>query len=357
MQLDYSILIKPASFNCNMRCRCCFYLQREEMFGSGTHRMSEETLEKMTADYLSVPMKYHRFYWQGGEPTLMGLQFFRKAVSLQRKCCNCLNYLQTNGTLLDEEWAKFLKDNRFKVGISLDGPEAIHNASRVYADGRGTYSDVMRAIELLKKHGVDFSVLTLVSSANQDYPLEVYEHLKQHELFEQQYIECVEHDADGKLLPISVSPDKWGSFLCSIFDRWFAADLQSVRINVFDSVAEKLVNGNYSSRCTFNCNCCNYLVIEHNGSAFPCDFFVDNQHLLGNAVKDGLKKLFKSNEYHRWGKEKASLSPKCTSCRWMPICIGDCQKNRLNGHSLLCKGWDAFFSHTIERFEYLCGNH
>ncbi len=355
MNESFSLLLKPASFDCNLRCRYCFYLPKEELFGSGVHRMDRETLEAVTRSYLAMPMASHTFGWQGGEPTLAGVEFFREAVRLQREHAaggSVANALQTNGTLLDDEWGKFLRENRFLVGISIDGPAELHDRFRIRADGGGSHAGVMRGLGVLKRHGVEFNALTLVSAANQDRPVEVYRYLKELGVNFHQYIECVEFDRDGKRRPFALSPGRWGEFLCRIFDEWYPADTRTVSIRLFDSILSRLATG-VPTICPMSGNCCSYLVVEHDGGVYPCDFHVRPEYRLGNIRETGFAELRALPRYRGWGAVKDPHSAKCSACRWLPLCMGDCPKNRSAGESALCGDWQLFYSHTIERFERL----
>lgn len=357
MNETFSLLLKPASFDCNLRCRYCFYLPKEELFGPGVHRMDFGTLEAVTRSYLALPMKRHTFGWQGGEPTLMGVDFFREAVKLQKRysvggCRRIENALQTNGILLDDEYCKFLHENRFLVGISIDGPENLHDRFRRHADGRGSHREVMRGVELLKRHWVEFNALTLVSAANQDHPVEIYRYLKSLGIRFHQYIECVEFDGEGKRQPFALSPGKWGEFLCRLFDEWYRFDTRTVSIRLFDSILSRLVTG-IPTICPMGGNCCNYLVVEHDGNVYPCDFHVFPELRLGNIHESGFAELRELPRYRSWGMIKDPHSEKCSSCRWLPLCMGDCPKNRTKAGSTLCEDWQLFYTHTIERFESL----
>ena len=357
MNGQFSLLVKPASYNCNLRCAYCFYLSKESMFGSGALRMPRDTLRTLTRKYLACPMADHSFGWQGGEPTLMGLDFFREAVRLQREFLPdrfTSNSLQTNGTLLDDEWAVFLKENRFLTGISIDGPRELHDRFRRDSSGAGTHERVLRGRAALENAGAEYNVLTLVSAANQDYPAEVYEYLKSLGVRYHQYIECVEFDAAGKRAPFALGPGKWGEFLCGIFDAWYPKDVGKVSVRLFDSVVSRLVSG-VPTMCSMGADCRHYLVVEHNGDIFPCDFFVRSDLRLGNILKDDFEQLRGSAGYRDWGGIKRPQTPECFGCAWYALCAGDCPKNRCGGMSALCEDWKIFYSHTIERFERLAG--
>ncbi len=353
----FSLLLKPASFDCNLRCKYCFYLEKESYFGNQTHRMSVATLEALTRSFLATPMPQHYFGWQGGEPTLMGLEFFHHAVRLQKKYnqgSTLLNALQTNGVLLNEQWAKFLHKNSFLVGVSIDGPKNIHNRFRKFINDKGSYDAVHEAVTVLKKHQVDFNSLTLVSTANQNSPIEVYEHLKSLGSTYHQYIECIEFKANGERQEFAIGAGKWGEFLCQIFDHWYKYDTSTVSIRLFDSILSRLIYG-HPTICSMSGNCCNYLVVEHNGDVFPCDFNVREELILGNVNSSELSTLFNLPKYTCWGELKEPQNSGCFECRYLALCMGDCPKNRFTPSkpSDLCDDWKIFYSHTIERFEAL----
>ena len=254
----FSLLIKPSSWDCNLRCRYCFYLGKRSIYNESAPRMSARTLQNMIQKFMDMEMPVHSFGWQGGEPTLMGLDFFRRAVAFQqqfgRPGQSISNGLQTNGTLLDDEWGKFLRRYNFLVGISIDGPEELHNRGRTFIDGHGSHAEVMRGMETLRRNQVDFNVLTLVSGFNQEHPLDIYRYLKDQGINYHQYIECVEFDQAGKLLPFAVTPGRWGEFLCKIFDEWFKNDTRKISVRLFDSILVRLVDG-YANVCAMGTDC------------------------------------------------------------------------------------------------------
>lgn len=360
MNKNFSLLIKPASFSCNLRCTYCFYLKKSEIFGSGLLRMDDDTLSTMIRKFMELRMPVSTFGWQGGEPTLMGVDFFRRTVQLQREFALkdqiITNALQTNGTLLNDEWGAFLHQNRFLVGISVDGPPEIHNINRLRGDGIGSHAEVMRGMDILKNHQVEFNVLTLVSSANQDHPVEIYHYLKSLGINFHQYIECIEFDQEEKLKPCSVDPLKWGQFLCSIFDEWYKTDTRTVSVRLFDTILTKIVD-NVESSCTVGCDCRQYLVVEYNGDIFPCDFYVRPELKLGNIRTDSFAALLESGIYRDFGVRKRAWNEECRNCEFLRLCAGCCQKNRPGTEpanlSALCSGWRLFFSHTMERFNLL----
>jgi uncharacterized protein len=322
--------------------------------------MSNVVLTTMTRKFMALGMPLSSIGWQGGEPTLMGLDFFRLAVSLQKQFAKpgqrIANGLQTNGTLLDDEWGEFLHANKFLVGLSVDGPEEIHNLNRMRANGRGSHAEVMRGMEVLKRHNVEFNVLTLISSANQDRPLETYNYLKSLGVNYHQYIECVEFNEENHFGPLSVEPLKWGIFLCTVFDEWFVTDTRTVSVRLFDSILRKLVD-KVESSCNMSSDCRQYFVVEFNGDIFPCDFYVKPELKLGNILDDEFETLVNSPLYSEFGARKRTWNFKCDSCEFLGLCAGCCPKNRPGQNpknmSALCEGWKMFFGHTLGRFKQL----
>ena len=349
---NFSLLIKPASGDCNLRCGYCFYLPKREMFPAAWRRMDSATLETMTRKYLACEIQSHTFAWQGGEPTLMGLPFFREAVKMQKRydgrpACRTSNAIQTNGTRLDDAWCEFFRDNKFLVGISIDGPAAINDKFRLDASWQSAHPATLRGVRLLAKHACDFNALTVVSTANQNHPEEVYNYLKSLGINYHQYIECVES------APFAVHPEKWGAFLCRVFDEWYrSGDCGRVSVRLFDSVVSRLLTG-VPTVCPMAGDCRNYFVVECDGSVYPCDFYVAPELRLGNITTDDFPALCEHPVYTEFGRRKKPESPECATCKWLPLCMGDCPKNRRASRSALCAGWKMFYSHTIERFESL----
>jgi uncharacterized protein len=360
MPANFSLLIKPASYCCNLRCPRCFYLGKRALFGQGNLRMSDQVLAAMIEKFMALDLPTATFAWQGGEPTLMGLDFYQRAVDLQARFArpgrSIANALQTNGTLLNDDWAAFLHAYRFLVGLSLDGPPRLHDRSRTWPDGRGSHAETSRGLEVLKKHAVEFNALTLVSSANQDFPLEIYQHLKALGVQYQQYIECVEFDRAGKLRPGSVAPQKWGEFLCALFDEWFKADTRAVSVRLFDSILVKLLEG-VANVCALGNDCRQYFVVEHNGDIYPCDFHVSPEWRLGNITRDSFAQLLDSPRFRAFGARKREWGANCRDCEFLELCAGCCPKNRGAGRpenpSALCAGWKMFYRHTLPRFREL----
>ncbi|MFX1570461.1 MAG: anaerobic sulfatase maturase [Promethearchaeota archaeon] len=358
----FSLLIKPASADCNLRCDYCFYIDHLEKI-KGTPRMSDEVLEKMISSYMeSNQNNNYMFGWQGGEPMIMGLKFFQKVVEFQKFYAPpgavISNGLQTNGTLITNDFARFLGDYRFLLGVSLDGPAYIHDHYRKTIGKKPSYNLVINGIEHLRQNKVEFNILTLVNNENVRKAKEIYQYLKQQGFFYHQYIPCVEVDEDFNLQSFSITGEEWGNFLCDLFDQWIKEDINKVSIRLFDSILEYLVYGRYNV-CHMGKNCCQYFVIEYDGSVYPCDFFVRDDLLLGNVLFDEWDTILKSPIYRKFGQEKSKWHQICNSCPFINLCHGGCQKFRIgnpqasNKLSVLCKGWKKFYTHTLPRFRII----
>jgi len=360
----FTLLIKPTSADCNLRCDYCFYLPRQALYPAAkVHRMSLETLELLVASYMATNQPQYAFSWQGGEPTLMGLDFYRKAFELQARLGRpgsvVGNALQTNGVLLDSKWARFLAEHEFLVGLSLDGPAELHDVYRRHASGKGSHAEVLRALKHLQQAHVAFNVLVLVSSANVRHARQVYNYLKELSVFHHQYIPCVEFDEAGRPLPYTITGPQWGDFLCEIFDEWRAAgDTSKVSVRLFDSILTVLVEGRYNV-CQMARNCCQYFVVEYNGDVYPCDFFVYPHLKLGNLRENSWLELQQSPVYVNFGRQKTQWNEECKHCPYVKFCSGDCLKHRFYGKddprqlSWLCAGWKQFYGHALPYLEVL----
>ena len=360
----FSLLIKPSSADCNIHCTYCFYLEKKALY-PGLHRrqMSTEVLERMVAGYMETPQPTYGFSWQGGEPTLMGRAFFRKVTELQerygRRGATVANSLQTNGILMTDELAEHLARYNFLVGVSIDGPEELHDRYRVTEGGRGTHRQVLRGVEILERNNVEYNVLTLVSSANVGRAREVYRYLRDDlGVRYHQYIPCVEFDPEGNLLPHAITGEQWGAFLLEIFEEWHGGNEETVSVRLFDSVLTMLLDG-YANTCVMARNCRRYFVVEHNGDVYPCDFFVEHNRLLGNVMRDRFEEMWQSRTFRDFGRAKRHWNEACTSCPYLNLCAGDCQKMRYAASedprelSRLCEGWKAFYAGTLPELEKL----
>ena len=363
--MNFSVLVKPASADCNLRCAYCFYLDRAGLYpDTEVHRMSGEVLQRLVKGYLDTSQPVHSFVWQGGEPLLMGGAFFERVTDLQmayaRRGGEVSNAVQTNGILLTDRLARHFRACRFLTGVSLDGPEALHDAARIDAGGAGSHGKVLEGIACLKRNAVDFNVLTLVSQSNVRHAVEVYDYLVDGvgATF-LQFIECVELDGEGRAAPYCVSAAEWGDFLCAVFDRWYAKDTRTVSVRLFDTVLAKLVTGR-DICCTAGLDCRQYFVVEYNGDVYPCDFHVIPELRLGNILTNSWEEMACSEAFVRFGARKRETHAACGRCPHFFLCAGDCPKNRV-GHragpadalSYLCAGWKQFYDYTLPRFRKL----
>ena len=357
----FSLLVKPASADCNLRCAYCFYLDRSALYPeTKKHRMSDEVLERMIRSYMKTEQPTYAFGWQGGEPTLMGVEFFQKVVDLQKhhgkSGSSVSNGLQTNATLINDELAAHLAKYHFLVGASIDGPPEFHNTYRRTASGKSTHDAVLKGIDALNRYNVEYNGLILVSAANVGHPEQVYQYLRDLGIYFHQYIPCVEFDKKGNALPYSITGEQWGAFLSTIFDLWIKNDTRKISIRTFDAILGQMVDGRYTM-CTQSGNCTSYFVVEYNGDVYPCDFFVEKTKKIGNIVRDGWETFQNSKKYRSFGIQKSEWSQVCSSCQFLRYCSGDCPKQRYvenrnpENLSWLCAGWKQFYGHTLSDFE------
>lgn len=371
----FHALVKPIGPACNLRCTYCFYLEKAEFFSSSTSlRMSDEVLEKFIRDYIrSQDAAEISFAWQGGEPTLLGVEFFRKVVALQRRFADgrsITNALQTNATLIDEEWGEFLAVNHFLVGVSIDGPADLHDTYRVDPQGRPSFARVLQGIEKLKQHRVEFNTLTVVNRRSVKHPLKVYRFLKEIGSRFIQFIPLVERKGEaqkgGRLAgpPIpgrpnhaspttwSVAPVAYGSFLIDIFDEWVCHDVGTIFVQLFDNALGSWL-GHGSSLCVFAETCGRAIAVEHDGSVFACDHFVYPRYRLGRLGERTLAEMVDSAAQRKFGADKRDTLPVyCRRCEVRFACHGECPKHRFlqtpdgePGLNYLCAAYQRFFRH------------
>lgn len=354
-----SVLIKPAGPDCNLACRYCFYLNKSELFPDASqHRMPVEVLEELNRQMFAQPLQNLSFNWQGGEPTLMGLEFFEKAVSFQQRYGRgqtVSNTLQTNGLLLDDKWCRFLSRYRFLVGLSLDGPQQIHDYYRKSIPGEGSYNRVIEKYRLLQESGVDVNVLSVLTDRSVKHIKEIYQHHKNIGLNFMQFIPCLE-SAAGQIQPYSLSPDGYGQALCELFDLWigdFEDGRPTTSIRQFESLFFHYV-GLEPPDCTMRQECGVYLVLEHNGDIFPCDFYVNQELKLGNILRNNLVEVFNSAPQFEFGLKKRNLPEQCLECQWLHYCRGGCPKERIvERKNYFCSGLTTFFQHSQKQFQLL----
>ncbi len=358
----FHVMAKPTGARCNLDCAYCFFLKKDRLYPGSTFCMTDEVMESYVRQ--TVESQQATIAWQGGEPTLMGLDFFRRVMAAERKHAKpgqqIENTIQTNGVLLDDDWCRFLRDNHFLVGISLDGPRELHDAYRRDKVGHSVFDKVVAAVRLMQKHSVDFNILCTVNAVNSQYPIEVYRFFRD-ELKAQylQFIPIVERaNASGSqdgcaVTDRTVPADSYGTFLNAIFDEWVKRDVGAVFVPVFDSVLASYVYGT-SSVCVFRPTCGDALALEHNGDLYSCDHFVEPAHLLGNITTTRLTTLATGEKQRAFGQAKSAGLPKtCRDCRFLFTCHGECPKNRVlttaDGEpnlNWLCAGLKAFFAHT-----------
>jgi uncharacterized protein len=377
-QAPFHLMTKPIGSRCNLDCSYCFYLEKEKLYtDAGGMRMKPEVLETYVRDYIAAqPGPVVSFAWQGGEPTLLGVDFFRQAVALQQRYANGKtidNAFQTNGVLLDDEWGVFLKENRFLVGVSIDGPRELHDAYRVDKGNKPTFDRVMAGIEVLKRHQVEFNTLTTVHRKNSPHPILVYRFLKEIGSGYIQFIPIVERNAanpdsglwlapppdhedaaalDDQVTAWSVRPVEYGNFLTAIFDDWIKTDVGRVFVQHFDSALANWA-GAPAGICIFSEKCGRALAVEHNGDVYSCDHYVYPRYQLGNLMNTTLASLVDSPQQKAFGEAKSATLPRyCRECPVRFACHGECPKHRFlktpagePGLNYLCAGYKKFFTH------------
>ena len=368
----FHVMLKPRGAICNLGCEYCYFLSKERLYPESNFRMEDDLLERFTQQYIQAQQVPEvTFGWQGGEPTLMGLEFFERAVQLQKKYARpgqkINNALQTNGVTLTEEWCQFFKENNFLIGISIDGPQHLHDAYRHDKGGNPTFDRVMKGLDYLKKHKVEFNALTTIHAANADYPLEVYRFLRDEaEIQFIQFIPIVERDnltgfqEGSKVTKRSVKGKQYGQFLIQIFDEWVQRDVGQVFVQIFD-VALGAWLGQPGALCIFAPTCGAALALEHNGDLYSCDHFVEPRHILGNIQEKALIDLVSLEKQTIFGLAKLKKLPQyCLDCEVRFACHGGCPKNRFiriskgePGLNYLCAGYKSFFNHIDESMKIM----
>ena len=374
----FGTMVKPIGSACNLDCHYCYYRDKSEIYSGNMPRMSEELLERYIQQYVEGASQQNIcFCWHGGEPLMAGLPFFEKAMELQKKYAGdkiIENTLQTNGILVNDDWCRFFKQNDFLIGLSLDGPEDIHDAFRRDCGGAPTFARVMRAVELMKKHGVEFNLLATVNARSEERGAEVYRFLTSINPYIQ-FLPVVEYvrlrpgkrplivspdEEDAVPAPWSVSSKGYGKFMCDVFDEWVKYDVGKNFVQLFD-----VTLGNWCgvppSLCAFAEVCGDGLVVEHNGDVYSCDHFVYPEYRLGNIATDELSTMYRSREQQDFGRDKRDALPlECKRCNYYFLCRGECPKHRFeyatNGEpymNVLCEGYKMFFRHTDPYMRYM----
>jgi uncharacterized protein len=359
----FQIFVKPAGALCNLDCRYCYYRDKSNLYpGSSPPQMAEHLLEQYISQHFAAsPGPAVDFSWHGGEPTTLGVGFFRKVVDLQRKLKpagrRVRNGIQTNGVLLDEEFCRFLADEDFQVGLSLDGPAELHDCYRVTRSGQGSHSQTMRAYDLLGKMGIQTDILCVVHSHNVRAPLTVYRFFREIGCKYIGFLPAVEQSREtgNGVSPFTPSADEFGTFLCKIFDEWIGRDGGRIMVQYFEEAARPALGLDHSL-CVFRETCGEIPVLEHNGDFFSCDHYVDRSHRLGNIHETALAEMLESEAQRKFGEAKRDALPRyCRDCEVLALCHGHCPKYRFietpdgfPGLNYLCPGLKRFFLHSRE---------
>lgn len=357
---QFSLLIKPASADCNLSCRYCFYYQRvtDPYDFRERHRMSDQVLESMVSQYLKFAGKYTSFGWQGGEPLLMGPGFFKRVLEFQQMYGYSGQYVgnnvQTNATLITPALAELFHNYNFLLGVSLDGPEEYHDHYRRYPSSRASFRRIMDSIQILKEYQVEFNILAVVNNITARKPDETYSFFLENGLNYLQYIPAVEFDKQtGQLLDFSVNAKDYGDFLCRLFDLWYNNGHPIASIRTFENITA-IYMGLDSEVCTYRDQCGTYAVVEYNGDVYPCDFFVEEPWRLGNLMETSLKDIITGPKAKSFNLRKSNDHPMCMECKWKFICQCGCQNYRdRNGNDYLCSSHKQFFAYSESRFKLL----
>lgn len=374
------VMLKPAGAHCNLACKYCYYLEKNNLYDkSHRHIMSDEMLEQFTREYIEAQtMPQVLFTWHGGEPLMRSIDFYKKALTLQKKYARGRridNVIQTNGTMLTDEWCEFFAQNNWLVGISIDGPQEYHDHYRLTTTGNPSWQKVMHGIELLKKHHVEWNAMAVVNAYNADHPLEFYHFFKDNGCQYLQFTPIVErltqHQdgrtlaslADDKEIPLadfSVTPEQWGSFLCAIFDEWVHNDVGKMFVEIFDCTLANWM-GVMPGICAYSKNCGHAGVMEHNGDVYSCDHFVFPEYKLGNIRDHTLIEMLYGDKQHAFSRLKhTSLPRQCKECDMEFACHGECPKNRFEkdkygepGLNYLCKGYYQYYYHVAPYMDFM----
>lgn len=374
------VMLKPAGAHCNLACKYCYYLEKNNLYqNSHRHLMSDEMLEQFTREYIEAQtMPQVLFTWHGGEPLMRSIDFYKKALELQKKYAHGKqidNVIQTNGTLLTNEWCEFIAKNHWLVGISIDGPQEYHDHYRVTPDGKPSWEKVMQGISLLKKHRVEWNAMAVVNAYNAEHPLEFYHFFRDNGCQYLQFTPIVErlteHEdgrtlaslADDREIPLadaSVTPQQWGNFLCTIFDNWVRHDVGKTFVEIFDCTLANWM-GVLPGICAYSKECGHAGVMEHNGDVYSCDHFVFPEYKLGNIKDQSLIDMLYGEKQQEFSRLKhTSLPRQCKECDMEFACHGECPKNRFEkdkfgepGLNYLCKGYYLYYSHVAPYMDFM----
>jgi len=365
---EFQIFVKPVGASCNLSCSYCYYLEKQDLYpGSESFRMTDDILEKYIIQHIEAATEQViMFSWHGGEPLLAGLDFFKKVVALQKKHIpsgkRAINGIQTNGIPLDDHWCSFLSEEDFMVGISIDGPDDLHNQHRTDQTGKGSLDLTLRGYELLNRYGITTEILCVLNSLNVKYPLVIYKYFKALDAKYLTFLPLVEQlpGSPTGVSPDSVPANEFGLFLSRVFDEWVEKDIGRIKVQVFEEAARTAFNQDHTL-CIFKINCGGVPVIERNGDFYSCDHFVDMDHCLGNIKDKSIADLLDSDEQKAFGMAKSATLPNyCIECPVRIMCNGECPKNRFiktpdeqPGLNYLCSGYKLFFEHCQPFIETL----
>ena len=363
------VMLKPAGAHCNLACKYCYYLEKNKLYPTAQrHLMSDEMLEQFTREYIEAQtMNQVLFTWHGGEPLLRSIDFYRKALSLQQKYAGGRridNVIQTNGTLLTDEWCEFFAQNHWLVGISIDGPQPDHDHYRLTAAGKPSWKKVMQGIKLLKKHGVEWNAMAVVNAYNANHPLQflqftpIVERLTRHE--DGRTLASLADKDEISLSEASVAPEQWGYFLCAIFDEWVRKDVGKIFVEIFDCTLANWM-GISPGICAYSKECGHAGVMEHNGDVYSCDHFVFPEYKLGNIRDHSLIDMLYGEQQQEFSRLKHSSLPRqCKECDMEFACHGECPKNRFmkdkygdSGLNYLCPGYYHYYQHVAPYMDYM----
>lgn len=353
---NFVTMAKPVGSFCNMSCSYCYYLHADNQQDMKDMRMSDEVLETYIRSMIqAVDEEVVSFTWHGGEPTLAGLDFYQKAIALQKKYCpknkTIWNNIQTNGLLIDDAWCTFLKNNHFDVGLSIDGTRFVHDQYRNDAGGNDTYQKVQNTLKLFQKYKIQPDLLCTVTDATAENAKSVYSALRGYHTGWIQFIPIVRRDNNGNVTEDSVKPQAYGKFLKTVFREWFTKDLGKLNVQLFAETA-LVLSGKKANVCWLNETCGNVLVVEKNGNVYSCDHFVDRHHLLGNLMTNDLGDLYDGKVQREFGNQKGSVSQRCRQCPWLFICHGGCPKDRFleeegENQYYLCEGMKMYLDYAV----------
>ena len=358
------VMAKPVGAACNLRCKYCYYLEKSKLYPHEHNMMDDETLENFIKEYIeSQTMPEILFTWHGGEPMLRPVSYYEKVMELQRKYAggrNIDNSLQTNGTLITDEYAEFFHRNGWLIGVSIDGPKEYHDAYRRQANGGPTFDEVMRGIEMLNRHHVEWNAMAVVNRLNGSHPVEFYHFFKKMGCKFIQFTPVVDASRLGELTEYSVQPKQWGEFLCGLFDEWVRKDVGEYFVQTFEATLANWC-GVAPGVCSLARYCGHAGVLEHNGDLYSCDHFVYPEYKLGNIKEQTIMEMMYSDRQQKFGRDKFDTLPRqCKRCKWLFACNGECPKNRLlktvdgePGLNYLCEGYRMYFEHVAPFMEHM----